>query len=81
MSFIVKLMAKCCGDWIHHKSGEKKYQCFFYFQSGHTALRMSFLSFFVFTFYSTESDETLTDFLIFKKKDIFSKKLLTIPKL
>ena len=81
MSFIVKLMAKCCGDWIHHKSGEKKYQCFFYFQSGHTTLRMSFLSFFVFTFYSTESDETLTDFLIFKKKYIFSKKLLTIPKL
>ncbi len=29
---------------------------------------MSFLFFFVFTFYSTESDETLTDFLIFKKK-------------
>ena len=28
---------------------------------------MSFLFFFVFTFYSTESDETLTDFLIFKK--------------
>jgi len=53
----------------------------FCFQSGHTALRMSFLSFFVFTFYSTESDETLSDFLIFKKKYIFSKKLLTIPKL
>ena len=32
MSFIVKLMAKCCGDWIHHKSGEKKYQCFFIFK-------------------------------------------------
>ena len=37
----------------------------FCFQSGHTTLRMSFLSFFVFTFYSTESDETLTDFLRF----------------
>ena len=32
MSFIVKLMAKCCGDWMHHKSGEKKYQCFFIFK-------------------------------------------------
>ena len=31
---------------------------------------MSFLSFFVFTFYSTESDETLTYFLIFKKRFI-----------
>ena len=76
MSFIVKLMAKCCGDWIHHKSGEKKYQCFFIFKVDTRLCVCRSFPFFVFTFYSTESDETLTDFLNFKKKFYFFEKAI-----